>query len=120
MPAQRKLPFTTAALTRRQVRAPRVAVRCSRISAESQQVIPAPQLRPRCLQQSLCSFEQLLDGCAAPSQGAAQTSRREALASISVAAALLAASPARAGPFGGLSKEETYKQDTVCIELNPR
>ncbi len=49
-------------------------------------------------------------------QGAAQTSRREALASLSLAAALLAASPARAGPFGGQSKEEIYKEDTVRVE----
>ena len=51
-------------------------------------------------------------------QGAAQTSRREALASLSVAAALLAASPARAGVFGGPSKEETYKEDTVRVMPN--
>ncbi len=111
------LRFTTAAMPRRQVKAPRPAVRCTRISAESQQVIPTPRLLPRCPRQSLCPAGQLLDDCATPSQQAPQTSRREALASFSLAAALLVASPACAGPFGGLSKEETYKEDTVCVEL---
>ena len=51
--------------------------------------------------------------CCASAQGANQTSRREALASLSATVALLAASPAYA-LFGGPSKEDTYKEETVC------
>lgn len=46
----------------------------------------------------------------------AQTSRREAMAGISAAAALLAASPALAFPgFGGQTKDEAYAEDTGMI-----